>query len=116
MLDYTSNPIILNKRATLLKEVRSRDVTGSPTSLYHPVADIYVGIEYMSGREYWIASQSQGEGTIRLSMRFRSDVSDRSRFILHSDHEGDIVLEVKSPPINKENTYLEVMCRRLSDA
>lgn len=116
MLDYTSNPAVLNKRATLLKEVRSRDVTGSPTSLYHPVADIYVGIEYMSGREYWIASQSQGEGTIRLSMRFRSDVSDRSRFIVHSDHEGDIVLEVKSPPINKGDAYLEVMCRRFSEA
>lgn len=115
MIEYVYNPGALNKRATLLKEVRTRDETGSPVSTYHPVADVYVEMEYVTGKEYWIASQSQGEGTIRLAMRFRPDVSDRSRFIVHSGHEGDIVLEVKSPPINKGDIYLEIMCRRLSD-
>lgn len=115
-VDYKTNPAVFDKEVTILAQVQVQDSYGSSRSVWHPFAKARVSLEPLTGREYWRASMSQSEGTIRLVMRYRKGITDQMRFQYDSD-DGPIVLEVKSPPINvlERNEYLEIMCREFSD-
>lgn len=115
-VDYATNPAVFDKEVTILKEVIVHDDFHSPRSRWHPFAKVRVALEPLTGREYWVASQSQSEGSIRITMRYRKGITDRVRFLYESE-DGSVVFEVKSPPINirEQNQYLEIMCRELSD-
>lgn len=115
-VDYSTNPAVLDKEVTILKEHIVYDEFHNPKSVWHPFARVRVALEPLTGREYWVASQSQSEGSVRISMRYRKGIDDRVRFVYDSE-DGRVVFEVKSPPINirEQNRYLEIMCRELSE-
>lgn len=115
-VDYDFNPALLNKKVILLEEIVKEDSFGTPKSYWHPVAKVKASIEPMSGREYWLASQAQGEATVRIMIRYRKGVTSRMR-VRYKSHDKSITYELKSPPINKfeGNKYLELMCRELAE-
>lgn len=115
-VQYTHNSYTLNKDVTILKEYQKQSSFGAPEYFWHPVAQVRASIEPLNGREYWIASQSQGEASVRIVIRYRDGVTNRTR-LLYKSRDGDVVYELKSPPINKleANQWLELMCKELSN-
>lgn len=115
-VDYRTNPAVFDKIVTILEQRMIRDSYNNARSVWHPFAVVRASLEPLTGREYWTASMSQAEGTIRLVMRYRKGITDQMRFKYESD-DGVTILEVKSPPINvlEQNLYLEIMCRELAD-
>ena len=116
-VDYETNPAVFNKQLVVLKEHILRDEYGAPRSFWHPFAVVMASIEPLSGREYWQASQSQSEATVRITIRYRAGIDDRIR-LRYEGPEGPVVYEMRSPPINllEKNRYLQLMCRTLSTA
>lgn len=115
-VDYKTNPSVFDKEVTILAQYQITDSFGNSRSVWHPFAKARVSLEPLTGREYWQASMSQSEGTIRVIMRYREGINDQMRFVYESN-DGPVTLEVKSPPINilERNEYLEIMCREFSD-
>lgn len=115
-VDYKTNPAVFDKIVTIYEQRMIRDSYNNARSVWHPFAVVRASLEPLTGREYWTASMSQAEGTIRVVMRYRKGITDQMRFKYVSD-DGPVVLEVKSPPINvlEQNQYLEIMCRELAD-
>lgn len=114
-VDYSTNPAVFNKQVTLLKEYIIPDKYGTPQSVWHPFAVVMVSIEPLSGREYWQASQSQSEATVKIMLRYRHGIDDRTR--LSYERSGKkVTYEIKSPPIDilEEHKYLQLMCKELS--
>ena len=101
-VDYSTNPAVFDKTLVILKEHIIQDTYGAPQSIWHPFARVMASIEPISGREYWQASQSQSEATVRVIIRYRSGITDRMR-LLYNRPDGPVLYELKSPPIN----YLE---------
>lgn len=115
-VDYKSNPAVFDKFVTILQQHMIRDAFNNARAVWHPFAIVRASLEPLTGREYWTASMSQAEGTIRVVMRYRKGITDQMRFKYESEN-GTKILEVKSPPINvlEQNQYLEIMCRELAD-
>lgn len=115
-VDYRTNPAVFDKIVTILEQRMIRDSYNNARSVWHPFAVVRASLEPLTGREYWTASMSQAEGTIRVVMRYRKGITDQMRFKYESD-DGVTILEVKSPPINvlEQNQFLEIMCRELMD-
>lgn len=113
-VDYQSNPYVFDRIVTVLQQWQIRDSYNNAKSVWHPFAIIRASLEPLTGREYWVASQSQAEGTIKLTMRYRRGITDQMRF-QYETQDGLKTLEVKSPPINilEQNKYLVIMCREL---
>lgn len=114
-VDYSTNPAVFNKQLTILKEHIVKDAYGAPQSVWHPFAQVMAAIEPLSGREYWQASQSQAEATVRIIIRYRSGITDRMR-LRYESLDGPVTYEMRSPPINylEGNRYLQLMCREFS--
>ena len=113
--DFLNNPAVFDKRVTLIQEVIIRDEFNTPQSKWHPMAKVWASIEPISGREYWSASQSNSEASVRIVIRFRQGISSRMR-VKYESEDGTIVYETSSPPINyrEQNEYLELMCKEKS--
>lgn len=115
-VNYELNPAVFNKEVILLDEKLVESDFGTPKSYWYPIAKVKASIEPISGKEYWTASQSQGEASVRIMIRYRDGITNRMR-ILYRGRDKDTTYEMKSPPINKleGNMYLELMCRELSE-
>lgn len=115
-VSYQNNPAVFDKIVTILEQRMIRDSFNNARAVWHPFAVVRASLEPLTGREYWTASMSQAEGTIRVVMRYRKGITAQMRFKYESN-DGIKILEVKSPPINvlEQNQYLEIMCRELED-
>lgn len=115
--NYDFNPAVFDKRVVLLKEIVKVGEFGSPQSYWQPFARVWASIEPMSGKEYWTASQSQGEASIRIVIRYIGELTNRMRVLYKRKDGTNTTFELKSPPINKleGNKYIELMCRELAE-
>jgi SPP1 family predicted phage head-tail adaptor len=113
VIDYSTNPAVLNKRVFLLREIVLRDEEGGSRIQWRPFASVYAGIENLTGREYWQASQTQGESSSRIVFRKLAGVTDRTRVLVKNAEGKRVVYEAKSPPmiVGSQEDYIEMMCR-----
>ena len=74
------------------------------------LATVWAAVEPLSGRELLAAMQAQSEITVRVRMRYRSDITSAMQ-ILH----GAKVYEIVSPPIDVDGRRreLELMCKEI---
>lgn len=114
-VDYATNPAVFNKQVVILTEKIVFDEYQTPRSFWHPLAKVMASIEPLSGREYWQASQAQAEATVRVIIRYRDGITDRTR-LRYEGVDGVTIYELRSPPINylESNRFLLLMCRELS--
>lgn len=112
---YATNPAVFDKEVTILKEFVIQDESNTPVSHWHPMARVRASIEPLSGRDYWLAAQSQSEASVSIIIRYIKGITDRMH-IKYASEDGEVIYEMKSPPINykEQNLYLELMCRELS--
>lgn len=113
---FSSNAGEMCKKITLLKRHTYIDESGSPQYAWHPFCDVMSIIEPVSGREYWMAAQSNREATVRFVIRYRDDIQDTMR-ILYRAKDRLKVYEMTSVPINvkEENKYLQLMCNEIEN-
>lgn len=103
-------------RVILLRRVQTQ-TDGEITNSYVPFATPWARIEAISGREYFVASQVQAEGSVRISIRWRNDVDETCRIRHVTDHSTDPVTydeyDIRSPPMPDMKTgrrELVMMC------
>ena len=113
---FSSNAGELSKKITLLKPYNFLDKSGAPTTVWYPICDVMSIIEPVSGREYWMASQSNREATVRFVIRYREGITDNMR-IRYKAKDRCKIYEMTSVPINpnEENKYLQLMCNEVEN-
>lgn len=113
---FSSNAGELSKKITLLKPYNFLDKSGAPTTAWYPICDVMAIIEPVSGREYWMASQSNREATVRFVIRYREGITDNMR-IRYKAKDRCKIYEMTSVPINpnEENKYLQLMCNEVEN-
>ena len=113
---FSSNAGELSKKITLLKPYDFTDPSGAPTTVWYPICDVMAIIEPVSGREYWMASQSNREATVRFVIRYKEGITDNMR-IRYKAKDRCKIYEMTSLPINpnEENKYLQLMCNEVEN-
>lgn len=96
----------LRHRVSILHASEGRGTMGDVTSQWQAIGTCWASVEPLSGRELMLAQQIQAEATIRVRMRYRSDVTHQSR-ILHNQRTLDVVQVINPAERNEE---LELLC------
>jgi len=67
----------LNKRIKISQLVTgspTKDEFGQPNTSWEEIDTVWCAIEPLSGREFWAQQQVQSEITVRIKIRYRSDI------------------------------------------
>lgn len=103
----------LRDRITILNYVPSRTPTGDTVPAWEEGKPIWAEVKGISGRELISSGAEKAEATIRVWVRFRSDISASSRLRVMSGAFKGLVLEVTGPPIPDAGcTQLEILCKQ----
>lgn len=78
---------LLNRRLTLLKEVRSQDASGEEVRTYEPHATCAASKKALTGRERHEAQQVAAEVDMEFRVRYRRDVVATMRV---QDDDGNL--------------------------
>jgi len=102
----------LNQRVRIMNFTTTRTPSGQPQQNWHDGSEIYAEIKGISGRELLSAGAEVAEATIRVWVRFRSDITASSKLkVLTGPYKGQL-LDVTGPPIADSNgTRLEILCK-----
>lgn len=99
------NPGELDQRVTLQSRSVVKDAYGQDTITWTTVAIVWAQVQALRGREFFAAAQVQQEQTVKVRIRYRSDVLTTWRLVwkgVHHDITGVI-------PVGRKQT-LEIMC------
>lgn len=101
----------LRHRIALQSATEARDSHGQPVKTWTTQALIWAGVEPLRGKEMETAHQVAAEATVRIVMRYRSDITADWRIVFDS-HTYEIV----APPLNPDmrNIELHLMCREVN--
>ncbi len=95
-----------NKRITLQIKTVTRGNYGVETIVWSDVATIWAKVESLRGREYFEAQQIQNENYVRITIRFRKNITPELRV-----KYGSKYLDIQSViNIDEANNHIELMC------
>jgi len=91
----------------------TRDTSGEELDDWFDGQTVSAEVKGISGRELVASAAEAAEATIRVWMRYRSDVTAASRLLcLAGPYKGQ-VLDIIGPPIpNGTGTRLEILCKQ----
>lgn len=97
----------LRHLATVEQPTRSQAASGQPTITWSTLAQTYVKICPLSGRDLWNAQQIQPDLTHRIEARWIDGVTSDMRLTV-----GSRVFHIAEPPENVEerNILLRMLC------
>jgi len=100
----------LRHQVTLQKPVTNQDTYGQDVATWTDVATVWAGVEPLKGREFYDAQQVNAELSVRVVIRYRSDVAATWR-VKH----GDRAYAIQQPPIDPDMRHreLQLMCSEL---
>lgn len=103
----------MRHRVTIHNFTTARDSGGQPVETWNDGATVWAEVAPVSGRELVASGAVSAEATIRVWMRFRSDVSAASRLhCLNGPFKG-LMLDIIGPPIpDGKCTRLEILCKQ----
>ena len=93
----------LNKRLTIQAKGLSRDTTGGTKESYTDVSTVWGSISYLTGREYFQASQDNADRTVKIKIRHFQGLSVTHR-IAYGHQRFDI--EAIQPDAKKTEMLL----------
>ncbi len=95
----------LKHLVTLQERSQTQDSFGQPIDTWSDVATLRASIEPLRGRELFAAQQVNGELSTKITIRYRSGVSEDMRMV-----HGDVVYNL-TPPVDVEmrHAWLEIM-------
>lgn len=87
------------------------DDYGEDVETFAEYAPVYADITPLSGKEFFDAQQVNSEISIKVIIRYRSDVKASHRVVFN-----DQILEIVAPPINPRfrNRELQLLCKVVS--
>lgn len=101
----------LDRLVTLQTFTSGRDADyGSETKTWTTLAQVWARVEGVSGREFFSARQTGAERTLRLTIRYRSDVTEKLRVLL----DGGRTLEVHTLREIGRRRGLELICGEIN--
>ena len=103
----------LRDRVVIMNFTTIRMSDGQPVEQWEDGKTIWAEVRGISGRELISAGAEKAEATVRLWVRYRSDISSASRIrVLSGAYKGD-VLNVIGPSIpDPTRTQLEILCKQ----
>ena len=95
----------LNQTVTLQSRTTVQDAAGHDTITWTDIATVRAEVRALSAREFFAAAQTQMEQTIKVRIRYRSDVDMTCRLVWQGrNHDITGVI-----PIGR-NDVLELLC------
>ncbi|WP_313626227.1 phage head closure protein [Kosakonia sp.] len=103
----------LNQRVRIMNFTTIRSPSGQPENVWQDGSDIYAEIKGISGREQISSGAEMAEATIRVWVRFRTDITAASKLkVLTGPYKGQI-LDVAAPPVaDSKGSQLEILCKQ----
>lgn len=74
----------LNKRVTIQSAVSGSPAIndfGEKNLVWTDLAEVWAAVEPLTGREFWAQQQVQSEITVRVKVRYRSDITTGMRVV-----------------------------------
>jgi SPP1 family predicted phage head-tail adaptor len=103
----------LRDRVTILNSTSVRTPSGDSIPVWEEGKTIWAEVKGISGRELIASGAEKAEATIRVWVRFRTDISASSRLKVISGAFRDQLLEVAGPPIPDSGLeQLEILCKQ----
>ncbi|MCW2485941.1 phage head closure protein [Candidatus Symbiopectobacterium sp. NZEC127] len=103
----------LRHRVTIQNFTTTRDDSGQPIKTWFDAATAWAEVAPISGRELVASGAVSAEATIRVWMRYRSDVSAASRLLALNGPFKGLTLDIIGPPIpDGKCTRLEILCKQ----
>ncbi|WP_394547006.1 phage head closure protein [Pantoea ananatis] len=104
----------LRHRVTVQNAVQVKLPSGQPKDEWHAVATgLPAEVKGISGREIVASGAEKAEATIRVWMRYRSDITAASRLVCETGPYRGYVLDVIGIPIaDNRMTRLEILCKQ----
>lgn len=99
----------LNKRVAIERAVSGSPAVnafGEPNVIWDELAEVWAAMEPLTGREFWAQQQVQSEITVRIRVRYRSDVMAGMRVVYN-----DAIYMIRNiiDPLEKHEE-LQLMC------
>lgn len=95
----------LRRRIVIKQPVEARNGFGDVITTWSTVATVWGSVEPLRGREYMLGQQVQAETTVRIRMRYRSDVLPSWRVV-----EGAHVYDIKDIVYDPRRREMDLMC------
>jgi SPP1 family predicted phage head-tail adaptor len=103
----------LNIRITIQNVTTARDPGGQEIETWVDGKTVWAEVKGISGRELIASGAERAEATIRVWMRFRTDVTAASRLLCCTGPFRGQTLEVTGPPVpDAKGTRLEILCKQ----
>jgi SPP1 family predicted phage head-tail adaptor len=74
----------LDRRIQIQQRVETQDSYGQAVISYSTIATVWAEVIPLSGRELFAAAQKYPEATMRIRVRFRTDVTEKHRIVFNS--------------------------------
>ena len=99
-------------RVKILTFTTSRDPSGQPVESWTSGNTVPAEVKGISGREQLSGGAETAQATIRVWMRFRSELNASSRLeVLSGPYKGQVLNIIGPPVANATGTRLEILCK-----
>lgn len=100
-------------RVTIQNKVVERTPSGQPKEEWRDGRTVWAEVKGISGREIITSGAEKPEATIRVWMRFRTDVTAASRLMVITGPFKGQTLDVTGPPVpDSKGKQLEILCKQ----
>ena len=101
----------MRHRVTIQERVPN-ETSGADAPYYKSIKTVSASVEPLSGRELFIAQQTQAQTTHKVRVRYTKEVQPKRRFLF-----GDRKLNIDSVAnADERNVYLDCMCTEWIEA
>lgn len=76
----------LDRRVLIEQPTTARDAYGSAVQTWSTLATVWARVEHLNGKELFAAQQITPEAQIRITIRYRSDITEKMRIT----HDGKV--------------------------
>jgi SPP1 family predicted phage head-tail adaptor len=99
----------LNRRVIIQSLSTTQDAYGQPISTMTTVATVWAAVEPLSGRALFAAKQAQSEISVKITIRYRTDVTTAMSIVyLTHTYQIDAIIDFEA-----RHESLELMCMEL---
>ena len=97
----------MNKRVILQGRVVTQTSSGAVTETWSNLDTVWAKIQPLKGKEFWQAQQMSSELDVRVTIRYRKNISTIER-VNYGNRYFDIVAVIDA---DEKHRFLELMCK-----
>ena len=99
----------MNKRVTLQGRVVTQSSSGAVTETWSDLDTVWAKIQPLKGREFWQAQQTSSELDVRVTIRYRKNISTVER-VKYGNRYFNIVAVIDA---DERHRFLSLMCKEI---